>query len=96
MRFPALRLAREALDAGGTAPIVLNAANEVAVSAFLAEKLGFLEIARVVEEALSKSTVRPVTDLGDVTAADANARELARDLAGLLPEKNAKLSLARG
>jgi len=96
MRFPALRLAREALDAGGTAPIVLNAANEVAVSAFLAEKLGFLEIARVVEDALSKSTVRPVTDLGDVTAADAIARELARDLAGLLPEKNAKLSLARG
>jgi 1-deoxy-D-xylulose-5-phosphate reductoisomerase len=52
-RFPALRLAREALEAGGAAPIVLNAANEVAVASFLAGDVRFPHIAGVVEEALS-------------------------------------------
>ena len=96
MRFPALRLARESLDAGGTAPTVLNAANEIAVSAFLAGKLGFLDIARVVEETLSKIPVYPVANLADVTAADQNARAVALELAGLLPVGDGRLSLVRG
>lgn len=96
MRFPALRLARESLDAGGTAPTVLNAANEVAVSAFLAGKLGFLDIARVVEETLGKICVFPVNDLADVWAADQNARAVALEFAGLLPVGDGRLSLVRG
>ena len=52
-RFPALRLAREALEAGGAAPVVLNAANEVAVASFLAGGLRFLDIAAFVERALA-------------------------------------------
>jgi len=60
VRFPALRLARAALTAGGGAPTVLNAANEVAVAAFLDAKIGFLDIARVVETVLDgMSLVRP-------------------------------------
>ena len=51
-RFPALRLAREALRRGGAAPTVLNAANEVAVGSFLAGRIGFLDIAAVVEETM--------------------------------------------
>jgi 1-deoxy-D-xylulose-5-phosphate reductoisomerase len=78
-RFPALRLARQAMAAGGAAPNVLNAANEVAVAAFLAERIGFLDIARVVEETLSAAAslnLRSET-LDDVEAADAEARRLA-------------------
>ena len=52
VRFPALRLAREALRSGGTAPAVLNAANEIAVEAFLAGRIGFLDIARNVADTL--------------------------------------------
>ena len=96
MRFPALRLARESLDAGGTAPTVLNAANEVAVSAFLAGQLGFLDIARVVEETLGKICVFPVNDLADVWTADQNARAVALEFAGLLPVGDGRLSLVRG
>ncbi|MFP6749886.1 MAG: 1-deoxy-D-xylulose-5-phosphate reductoisomerase [Alphaproteobacteria bacterium] len=96
MRFPSLRLAREALAAGGTAPTVLNAANEIAVAAFLAEHLGFLEIARVVEETLSKITVSSVTELADIAAADAEARATARQLAGLPPLSDGRLSLVQG
>ncbi len=96
MRFPALRLARESLDAGGIAPTVLNAANEVAVSAFLAGKLGFLDIARVVEETLGKICVLPVNDLADVWAADQNARAVALEFSGLLPVGDGRLSLVRG
>ena len=57
-RFPALRLAREALEAGGAAPTVLNAANEVAVAAFLGGRIGFPDIAALVEEALGDSRLR--------------------------------------
>ena len=56
--FPALRLAREALEAGGAAPIVLNAANEIAVAAFLAGRTRFPEIARIVQEALNGADLR--------------------------------------
>ena len=96
MRFPSLRLAREALAAGGTAPTVLNGANEVAVAAFLADALGFLEIARVVEETLSKIAVSSVTNLADVAAADGAARDIARQLAGLPPLGDGRLSLVQG
>jgi len=96
MRFPSLRLAREALAAGGTAPTVLNGANEIAVAAFLDGHLGFLEIARVVEETLSKIAVSSVTNLADVAAADGAARAIARQLAGLPPLGDGRLSLVQG
>ena len=96
MRFPCLRLAREALLAGGTAPAILNAANEIAVAAFLAERLGFLEIARVVEETLGKIAVTSVADLADVGAADTEARAKARELAGLPAHGDGRLSLVQG
>jgi 1-deoxy-D-xylulose-5-phosphate reductoisomerase len=95
MRFPSLRLAREALEAGGTAPTVLNAANEIAVAAFLAGHLGFLEVARVVEETLSKITVSSVSNLTDVAAADGEARATARRVAGLPSMADGRLSLVQ-
>jgi len=83
VQFPALRLAREALVAGGSAPCVLNAANEVAVEAFLARRIGFLDIAAVVEEALASISVTLATTLEEVLAIDAGARrEAARLCAG--------------
>ena len=74
-RFPCLRLAYEALRAGGTLPAVLNAANEVAVSAFLNEKIPFGRIAKLIEDTCGAHTSRPVTDLQTVLAADAWARD---------------------
>jgi 1-deoxy-D-xylulose-5-phosphate reductoisomerase len=79
--FPCLRLAREAADAGGTAPCVLNAANEVAVHAFLAGDLSFTGIARVIESTLSELPAQPVRHFSDLYAADAHAREVARGVA---------------
>jgi 1-deoxy-D-xylulose-5-phosphate reductoisomerase len=76
VRFPALRLAREALQAGGAAPTILNAANEVAVAGFLAGRLGFLDIARVVEEAVSAMPGYAIASLDDVREIDAAARRL--------------------
>ncbi|MFL1460839.1 1-deoxy-D-xylulose-5-phosphate reductoisomerase [Roseococcus sp. DSY-14] len=80
-RFPALRLAREALAAGHGAPCVLNAANEVAVGLFLARRLPFLDIAAVVEEALAALGATPVPDLAAVLALDAAARDEAGRIA---------------
>jgi 1-deoxy-D-xylulose-5-phosphate reductoisomerase len=77
-RFPCLRLAYEALTAGGTATTVLNAANEVAVEAFLEARLPFMGIAEVIEHALADMTPQPVRDLDQVLAADAAARACAR------------------
>jgi 1-deoxy-D-xylulose-5-phosphate reductoisomerase len=79
--FPCLRLAREAAEAGGTAPCVLNAANEVAVHAFLAGDLSFTGIARVIESTLYELPARPVRHFSDLYAADAEAREVARGVA---------------
>src|SRR4051812_40430000 len=79
--FPCLRLAREAAEAGGTAPCVLNAANEVAVHAFLAGDLSFMGIARVIESTLSELPAQPVRHFSDLYAADAHAREVARGVA---------------
>jgi len=73
-RFPALRLAREALRAGGAAPTILNAANEIAVASFLGERVGFLDIARIVEETLAAMPAQRITSLDDVFAIDATAR----------------------
>ena len=79
-RFPALRLARDALNAGGSAPTVLNAANEIAVFAFLQHKLGFLEITRVVEECIATLGRQNLDSLDDVIAVDADARRHAQTL----------------
>jgi 1-deoxy-D-xylulose-5-phosphate reductoisomerase len=78
--FACLRLAREAAEAGGTAPCVLNAANEVAVHAFLGDRLGFLDIARVIERALDELPARQVRHFSDLYEADAEARGLTRRL----------------
>ncbi len=79
VRFPALRLARAALQSGGGAPTILSAANEVAVQAFLDRRIGFLDIERIVEETLTALPHRPLRDLAAVREADADAR---RDAAG--------------
>ncbi|MBU8975038.1 1-deoxy-D-xylulose-5-phosphate reductoisomerase [Lysobacter sp. MMG2] len=72
--FPCLRLAFEALAAGGTAPAVLNAANEVAVSAFLQRRIGFLAIPALVEDTLAALPSTPATSLAALRDADAQAR----------------------
>jgi len=76
-RFPCLELAYEALRVGGTAPAVLNAANEVAVAAFLDRRLPFLGIPRLIEATLKAVPSRPEGSLADVLAADAEARRVA-------------------
>ncbi len=80
--FPCLRLAREAGEAGGTAPCVLNAADEVAVEAFLAGRIPFTAIAEVVELTLAAMPATHPGHFEDLYAADAEARERARELAG--------------
>jgi 1-deoxy-D-xylulose-5-phosphate reductoisomerase len=79
--FACLRLAREAALAGGTAPCVLNAANEVAVHAFLRGELSFTGIARVIESTLAELPARPVRHFSDLYEADGEAREVARGVA---------------
>jgi 1-deoxy-D-xylulose-5-phosphate reductoisomerase len=78
--FPCLRLAREAATAGGTAPCVLNAANEIAVQAFLDGEIGFTAIAEVIERALDAHQAGPVRHFSDLYRADAEARIGAREL----------------
>jgi 1-deoxy-D-xylulose-5-phosphate reductoisomerase len=77
VRFPSLTLARAAARTGGTAPTVLNAANEVAVQAFLDQRLNFVGISTVIDKVLQRLSASPVKDLGDVLEADAAARRLA-------------------
>ncbi|QNH79258.1 1-deoxy-D-xylulose-5-phosphate reductoisomerase [Pseudomonas protegens] len=76
-RFPCLRLARQAAEAGGSAPAMLNAANEVAVSAFLERRIRYPEIASIIDEVLVREPVVSVNELDAVFAADAKARSLA-------------------
>ena len=83
VRFPALRLTREALDAGGARPAILNAANEIAVAAFLERRVGFLEIAAIVEDTLNAYDPAAPATLGDVLAVDAEARVKARERIGV-------------
>jgi 1-deoxy-D-xylulose-5-phosphate reductoisomerase len=78
IRFPALRLAREALQAGGGTPTILNAANEVAVAAFLQREIGFLDIADIVDRVLQQLGTRSAELLEDVIALDETARRSAR------------------
>jgi 1-deoxy-D-xylulose-5-phosphate reductoisomerase len=79
-RFPALRIAREVLRAGGSAPIVMNAANEIAVANFLDGGIGFLDIAAVVEQSLEAFSHRPPKALEDVHVLDGEARALAHEI----------------
>jgi 1-deoxy-D-xylulose-5-phosphate reductoisomerase len=74
-RFPALRLAREALEAGGAAPIVLNAANEIAVASFLEGAIRFTHIAETVEEALCQGSFAAPQSIADVLEIDRTTRE---------------------
>jgi 1-deoxy-D-xylulose-5-phosphate reductoisomerase len=79
-RFPCLSLAYRALRAGGTAPAVLNAANEVAVEAFLEQRLGFTAIPRLIAAVLDRHEAAPADTLAAVLAADAAARATAVQL----------------
>jgi len=79
-RFPALQLGYAALESGGSAPATLNAANEVAVAAFLERRLGFLGMTSVIEQTLQELPVRPLRELDDVLEADRLAREKATAL----------------
>lgn len=81
VRFPCLRLAYEALKRGDTAPAILNAANEVAVAAFLEQNISFMDIPRMIEAVLASADILPVSTLDSVIAADAAAREAATEWA---------------
>lgn len=76
-RFPALNLARQAMKTGGTAPAILNAANEIAVAAFLQEKISFMDIPRIVEQTLNQLPVTSAQDLNVILDADQHARHIA-------------------
>lgn len=78
-RFPCLRLAFDALKREGTAPAILNAANEVAVAAFLQGKTSFLDIPRLIEDVLGLAEIRPAEEVMDVVNADLGARAAAQE-----------------
>ena len=77
IRFPCLRIAYDALNAGGTAPAILNAANEMAVEAFLAEKIGFMDIPNVIDGVLTVAKVDHVESIEQLVAVDTMARQSA-------------------
>ena len=79
-RFPALKVAREAMEAGAAAPIVLNAANEIAVAAFLGRKIGFVDIVRTVEQTLARAGASAPRSIAEVIDIDFQARALATSL----------------
>ena len=79
-RFPCISLGRAALEAGGTAPAVLNAANEIAVAAFLSNRIGFQQIPAIIEAVLSKTPCEPATSLDIIRGADSAARIEAKKL----------------
>lgn len=79
-KFPCLRLARAALEQGGAAPVVLNAANEVAVAAFLQRRIGFTDIADLIERALGGSPAGELGSIDECVAIDAEARRRAQQL----------------
>ena len=86
-RFPCLGMAIEALKAGGSAPVVLNGANEVAVGAFLREQIPFGRIAETIRGALDSVPVRAISSISDVYEADRRARECAEKQLGMRNEK---------
>ncbi|MDN5445606.1 MAG: 1-deoxy-D-xylulose-5-phosphate reductoisomerase, partial [Pseudomonadales bacterium] len=77
-RFPALSLARQAMKTGGTAPAILNAANEIAVAAFLNQQVGFMDIPAIVEHTLNTIPHQAATQLDVILEADRNARHVAQ------------------
>ncbi|NOU26165.1 MAG: 1-deoxy-D-xylulose-5-phosphate reductoisomerase [Methylotenera sp.] len=77
-RFPCLRIAYDALNIGGTAPAILNAANEVAVGAFLAEKIGFMNIPQIIETVLSSAKIEQVESIHQLEIIDEQARKDAK------------------
>ena len=91
-RFPCLRLAREAMKKGGALPCALNAADEVAVAAFLERRLPFLGIAEVIEAVLARTPRTKFEKMDDVLAADAEARRMAKEEVGRLPVKAVAVS----
>jgi 1-deoxy-D-xylulose-5-phosphate reductoisomerase len=76
-RFPCLALARQAMSAGGTAPAILNAANEVAVHAFLESQLRFTDISAVIDHCMGQLLVHPADNLDNVLSDDREARAVA-------------------
>jgi 1-deoxy-D-xylulose-5-phosphate reductoisomerase len=90
-RSPALRLARAAAEAGGTMPAVLNAANEIAVAAFLDGRLAFAGLPGLIERVLDRHSVRAASDLDTVLEVDRWARATAQaELAGMMESSRAK------
>ncbi|MEI6730467.1 MAG: 1-deoxy-D-xylulose-5-phosphate reductoisomerase, partial [Pseudomonadota bacterium] len=79
-KFPALRLGKEALQAGGSAPSILNAANEIAVERFLNKQISFGEIAQIVEKTLERIPVSSPTTIDEVLAIDRQARQIANSI----------------
>lgn len=80
VKFPALKIAREALIEGGAFPAIMNAANEVAVEAFTQKHIGFLDIIAVVEKTLERVQNRPLSNLAEVMEIDSEARRIALDI----------------
>jgi 1-deoxy-D-xylulose-5-phosphate reductoisomerase len=83
-RFPCLRLAKEAMKKGGALPCALNAADEIAVAAFLEERLPFLGIPEVIERVLARTPRTRFEKMDDVLSADAEARRIAKEEVGKL------------
>ena len=81
-RFPCLRLAKDCLRQGGSAPLVFNAANEIAVSAFLSNRIGFLQISDIIEETLSNFAQQTQNDLHALLSLDSEARRIAAEIIG--------------
>ena len=90
-RYPCLKLAYDAMYAGGSAPCVLNAANEVAVAAFLRGQIRFTDIARVVEHSLAKHVSSSLKSIDDLLALDAEIRAEAEQFAGVLNVEYSRL-----
>jgi 1-deoxy-D-xylulose-5-phosphate reductoisomerase len=90
-RFPCVRLAAEAIRAGGTAPAALNAANEIAVEAFLGGRLAFTGIAQVIDSVLGEVDAEPLESLEQVYAADVEARALAARFVSRLATQHSRL-----
>jgi len=80
VRFPCLRLAREAMQSGGTTPAVLNAANEVAVAAFLAKTIKFGDIPRIIQAVITQLPMIAARDLATILHYDTTAREIAQKI----------------
>jgi 1-deoxy-D-xylulose-5-phosphate reductoisomerase len=89
-RFPCLGLARQALLAGGLAPAVLNAANEIAVAAFLEGRIAFMRIPELIADALAKMPGGPLTSIEACVAVDEEARRVVRDWLPAGPEGGAR------